>query len=302
MAITVGIPKALAFYEYQDLWRIFFRELGCKLIYSTNSNRELLEMGKSLVVDESCLAMKIYMGHIHYLTKNCDYILIPYLESINKKEETCTNFLALYDLTKTLFPEDKILNYHVNANKNITEEKAFLKMGLSLNFNKKQVINAYETAQKESTQLKLKKIKDNLEQLREKGKNKILLVAHTYNAYDKLIGEPIINYLKKQGISVIHAHLNNCKSDNYQDFSKTLYWSYNKNLVNGLALYEKFVDGIIFLTVFPCGPDSLVNELCLSKVTKPAIQIIIDELNSEVGLETRLESFIDIIERKKVNS
>ena len=297
MAITIGIPKGLPYYDYKDLWEVFFKELGCKIIYSPDTNNEILEVGKKHLIDESCLPMKIYMGHLDYLSGKCDYLLIPHLQVINKKEEMCTNFLALYDLAKNIF-EDKIITYHVNVDEGINEEEALIKMLLPFDFTKEEIKAAYQHANRKSLQNKFKNLRENLNLL-ECHKTKVLLISHPYNTYDKFIGQPIIDYLNKNNITIIHAHLNNCKTNQYLNFTKTLYWTHSKNLINGLSMYEEYVDGIIFLTTFPCGPDSLVNEIALSKVNKPAIQIVIDELNSGVGLETRLESFIDILERKK---
>ena len=57
------------------------------------------------------------------------------------------------------------------------------------------------------------------------------------------------------------------------------------------------IDGILFLTTFPCGIDSLVTELVLRKIDKPYLNLVIDDLDSMSGIETRLESFVDIIEQ-----
>ena len=47
---------------------------------------------------------------------------------------------------------------------------------------------------------------------------------------------------------------------------------------------------------------SLVNELILRKITDiPMINILIDEQTSSTGLETRLESFVDIIKERRKN-
>ena len=64
-------------------------------------------------------------------------------------------------------------------------------------------------------------------------------------------------------------------------------------------MYKDKVDGIIFLVTFPCGPDALVVNLCQNKIKRPMITIILDELQGEAGLKTRLESFVDIIKYKK---
>ena len=64
--------------------------------------------------------------------------------------------------------------------------------------------------------------------------------------------------------------------------------------------YKDKVDGIILISSFPCGPDSLSNELIIRKVKNiPIISLVFEDLNSETGIITRLESFIDIIKNLK---
>ena len=68
----------------------------------------------------------------------------------------------------------------------------------------------------------------------------------------------------------------------------------------GVKLAEEgMIDGVIFLTSFPCGPDSLVNELVMRKINIPYLNLIIDDLDSNVGIITRLESFIDILRMRR---
>ena len=55
------------------------------------------------------------------------------------------------------------------------------------------------------------------------------------------------------------------------------------------------IDGVIFLSTFPCGLDSLVNELIIRKLDKKCLNIVLDDLDSFAGIETRLESFVDIV-------
>jgi predicted nucleotide-binding protein (sugar kinase/HSP70/actin superfamily) len=70
--------------------------------------------------------------------------------------------------------------------------------------------------------------------------------------------------------------------------------------VGAIALHRRQVDGVILLAAYPCGSDALVNELVMRKVRDvPVIQIILDEQQSEGGLATRLESFVDILKARK---
>ena len=294
--MKIGIPRSLLYHHYHDVWDLFFTELGCEMFYSPKTTKSLLEKGKKHIVDESCLSMKIHMGHVDYLSGKCDYILVPYIDRYSKADSLCANFYGIYDLAKTIFP-DRIIHYHIDEKRN-DERKAYIEMARELGFSKTEAGLAYDKAKKNANSLQEKAMEEN-KKLLESEKIKVLLVGHLYNVYDDYVGNPIISYLNKNNVEVIFAHLNDAKPQEYKKISDSLYWKYNKKLFNGLVTYEKDVDGVILLTTFPCGPDSLVNELCLGKVTKPTIQLIIDELNSGTGLETRLESFVDILEQRK---
>lgn len=71
-----------------------------------------------------------------------------------------------------------------------------------------------------------------------------------------------------------------------------------KESIGSIILSNPNIDGVIFLSSFPCGPDSLVNELAIRKIDIPAINLVVDDLSSESGIVTRLESFVDILEAK----
>ena len=77
--------------------------------------------------------------------------------------------------------------------------------------------------------------------------------------------------------------------------SKNLYWKFSKEIIGSIELCKEKIDGIIFLSTFPCGIDSLVNELVIRKINKKCLNLIVDDMDSFAGVETRLESFVDIV-------
>ena len=83
--------------------------------------------------------------------------------------------------------------------------------------------------------------------------------------------------------------------------SHELYFKYSKENIGAIALVQNIVDGILFITSFPCGPDSLANELVMRKLKVPYINLIVDDMDGNAGIETRLESFLDILERKRIH-
>lgn len=300
--IKIGIPRAFLYYRNYILWKNFFERLNCHIVLSSESTKEILDIGTKYSIDESCLSSKIYLGHIASLIDKCDYVLVPRIENYGKKEKVCVKFNALYDIVKNLFPEQKILTYNIEKTKLKTEFIGFIKMGLIVNKNILKVIISYIISKiKEKKQEKINHITQ--ERKLNNDKIKILIVSHPYNIYDKYISNNIIKYLDNNNIQIIYADkLDKKTAKEYsKELSNTLYWTYSKEIIGAVNYYKEIYDGIIFLTTFPCGVDSLVNELVLRKTTKPTLNIIIDSQTSEIGLETRLESFIDILKERKEN-
>lgn len=300
--ITIGIPKALLYYKYSELWTSFFEELGCEIIVSPNTSKKILEDGIKFSLDESCMAMKIYMGHVYYLIDKCDYILVPRLKCIKKHEKLCTNFSALYDLVNNIF-DKKLINYNVDVEHKEDELYAFVTMGLSLGFSYRKIVSAYHIAKEKEKMLKEREISKQKSIIASSNKIKILLAGHPYNLHDEFIGKQIENVLEKNNIEIIYSDKYDTKylEQEVKKISPKNYWTYNREIIGAISHYQELVDGIILITSFPCGPDSLSNEMILRNVKIPITNLIIDEANSDTGLLTRIESFIDILEERRKN-
>lgn len=298
--MKIGLPKALLYYKYKRLWEEFFTGLGHEIVTSPETDSRILSDGILYSVDECCLPAKIYMGHIFWLKDKCDYILVPRVENFGKKESVCVKFNALYDIVKNTF-DAKLLNYDVDVLNGHGECEGFVKMGAELGSSRLKTFTAYKRAKR------LQALSDSdecakQEELLKTGGLKIMLVSHPYNSHDKIIGFPTADYVKNLGGTVIYADKfsNSLCRETAKVLSPSLYWTYNKELIGAASLYKDYVDGIIFITAFPCGPDSLVTDLMLRRLKNiPVCNIVVDELQGQSGLYTRIESFIDIIEQRK---
>ena len=297
--MVIGVPRCLFYYRYQTLIRSFFNELDIEYVISDPSNKKILEDGKKIAPDEACLSLKMFLGHVKNLEGKCDYIFIPRIESVKLDEKVCTNFYLLYDLVNNLF-DIKILDFNIDEQKRKTEKSAFIQLGLFLGFSYNRVITAYNHAKE-----KEKKVKNNniLKQTCILNNNckKVLVAGHPYNIYDEFIGKPLIDTLKKNNIEIIYSDIYDTKNIEEESsiISEEVYWTFNKEILGAIGKYKDNVDGIILVSAFPCGPDSLINELVIRKIKDIHIlNIILDEANSDTGLVTRLESFIDIINKE----
>lgn len=298
--MKVGIPKAFLYYRYHTLWETFFDALNIEVVLSPDTNKEILNRGTMFAIDETCLSSKIYLGHVDYLLDKCDRLFVPRISNFGKDGILCTKFEALYDIVRNTFRDrsPKLLDFNIDVRRAKGELKAFLHLGSKLGKGRAATVRAYTLAKMAERQVTAEEIRSQNERLKSDGL-KILIVGHSYNVYDKLIGEPVLRILRELGVTPIIADVVDRRRARERSFELTdsLPWMYNRELVGAVREYADKVYGIILLSAFPCGPDSLVNEILLRRVRgTPMLNLLMDSQQGEAGIETRLESFIDIIQ------
>ena len=300
---TVGIPRAMLYYRYQALWTSFFEELGISVLLSPPTTRELIENGSSIAVDETCLSAKIFMGHVSALMGKCDAIFIPRYSSLDHGAVFCTRFEGLFDQTRNVFRSQpqRFISCNVDTKEGFSEEAAFVSLGKELGFSTKESRAAYGKARK-ADQRQQKQWAKEQEEFSEQEGLKILLVGHSYVLSDPFLQKPIRDTLAENGAVCLRADRMDREKGRKAcaAFSPTCRWIMNEELVGNAVLWKENVDGIILVSAFPCGPDSMTNELLARRLKEvPLLQLVLDAQSGTAGVETRLESFLDIIRFRK---
>ena len=301
--IKIGIPRALLYHRYGILWKHFFELLGCNVVLSPETNQKILELGINNTIDETCLSYKIYVGHVLYLEEICDYILISRVCDYGKKDKVCTRLNGTYDDIKNKIPVYKILDFDIEYTFRKYPLLGFIKIGFKFTKNIFKIIYSYYKAVKK--QIKYDSHLSNIEKNKlTKENKKILIISRSYNINDKFISTYIKEYLKENNIIPIYSsNIERKTTKEFSEyFSNTLYWLYSKENVGSLYYLKNQINGIIFLSTYPCGIDTLVNNLLILKNKDiPMLNIIIDENINELNLETKLESFLDIMNKGENN-
>jgi predicted nucleotide-binding protein (sugar kinase/HSP70/actin superfamily) len=296
--MIIGIPRALLYYVYEDLWLGFFQNLGIDTVVSPVSNKEIVSKGVSNSIDEACFSSKVFIGHVEYLLDKCDMVFVPRIENAGIREEYCTRIFGLYDLVKNTFPSVQILNADINYLMRKKESDAFVQLGQTLGKNKDESLSAYKKALVAADEARAKRIAAQEELLSRDGR-KVLLFSHAYNSFDAAIGRVVSDFFAENGILIAYADLietREAKSLIKDIYGSRIYWKLTAELLGGVQKYKDQVDGIVIISTFPCGPDSIFNELLIRIVKdKPILSLIFDETDTTAGTQTRLESFVDII-------
>lgn len=301
--LTIGLPRALLYERYHVLWETFFERLGIDIIVSPPTTLKTLNVGTEKAIDEMCLSVKIYLGHVHSLIGKCDYILVPRISNFGIRRYMCTTFEGMYDICRNLFRQNnqKFLSYNIDETHGLDEQSAFLSMSEEIGIAKKSASKAYKEAKKTESEYWKRQVKEQ-EALFNNDGLKVMIASHSYVEKDAYIGKPITDFLENAGVTVLYADVMDRKDALKQGsrMSPTMRWEFSREIAGGICENQRRVDGIILLSVFPCGPDAMTNDMIIRRTKgTPILNLMLDAQSGMAGVETRLESFIDILTLNK---
>lgn len=319
--MQIGIPRSLLYYYYFPFWNNFFSHLGYQVVLSDKVSEELLNRGVKHSISEICVPMKVYIGQVlNLLDKGVDLIYIPRFISIKKGIFFCPKFLGLTDMVVNSLTgvKDKILTHHIKTNSDdISDYSNYRKLQTKLGVSKKELKQALKNGQEAWQQFRAlhkkgytsDQILEDRDLSQQDGDLTIGVLAYVYNIYDKYINMNLLEKLREMNVKIITFEMLEEKEieKELSKFSKPVFWEFSNMLLG--AGYHFFnspeIDGIIHVTAFGCGPDSIIGpflEIDAEKHNKPFMTLRIDEQTGESHLLTRIEAFVDLLRLQKTKA
>ena len=261
-------------------------------------------------MDETCLSVKVAMGHVAWLAERSETVLCPRYVSMKRGELECSKLWGIYDIARNSVPGVDIVGYSVDGShethKRTSEAGELYRLARRLGARRSRAalatvkgLRALRRATSEHV------VEQESKRLQSRDRPRVLVAGHAYNLYDESIGQPIIKELRGLGCDVVDSEGvdHTLAARLAKQISPHLYWTNSRQLLGAVEHWREHVDGIVFLVTFPCGPDSLVTELAVRRFKGvPMVTLIIDEHSGETGLHTRLESFVDILRMRRGDS
>ncbi|WP_027363730.1 acyl-CoA dehydratase activase-related protein [Desulfotruncus alcoholivorax] len=321
--IRVGIPNALFYYVYFPMWKAFFEELGLQVVTSGKTTKKLLDGGVREALADACVPVKVFFGHALSLKDKVDFLFIPRIVCLNKKTVYCPKFLGLPDMIRfgmENMPAVIDVRIDTRSKKNAVF-RAYYSVGKLFNKKPELIVKAYLKAKHiqkvyqqylrkglqppEAIELIFQNKKPRLTS--QSGQLNFGIVGYPYVIHDQYISVDIVNKLRRMGVNVKTSdNLSplNLKLQRYNT-GKRFFWTFSERTLRAARYFsnqKKKLDGIIHLTAFGCGPDSIVDKFIqFDNGTNgiPFMSISIDEHSGEAGIGTRLEAFVDMVKRQK---
>ena len=327
----IGIPRSLAYFIYFPFWKTFFEELNQEVIVSSPTTRDILDDGVREAVNDACIPIKLYHGHVADLASKVDYIFCPRLVSVRKHgdfgtETFCPKFLGLPDMVRLAMDNlPPIIDVRVDLKQGKDELlNVCSQVGELLGKSEAEIKKAYQRAL--LVQKRFKKLlsqnmipEEAIEILFANGERKPLLiqpdlqiavVGYPYAIYDDYINGRILSLLEKENVRVYTQDMLSDKMMNRQarNLPKSMFWYFSNRAVYGALhfMQQKNIDGIIHITAFACGPDSIVDRLLEIEARRhgqiPYLAIAVDEHTGDAGVRTRVEAFLDMLRFRRDKS
>ncbi|MGE5509527.1 MAG: acyl-CoA dehydratase activase-related protein [Chitinophagales bacterium] len=322
---TVGIPRALLFWSYAPLWLGFFRSLGLTPVVSRETTRETMDRGVRLAVDEACLPVKVFFGHCAELAETVDWLFVPRLVSVERRKYICPKFMGLPDMVRQPFGDrtrllDPVVDF-LKAGPDALPAVAG-ELGKRLGVDGRTSRRALDEGLAALRRLREQQERGVLPEdalagqgwlpVREapprpcdKAKLTVGVLGHPYNVHDRQISFGLVDRLAGWGVKAItgdNLPAETCRAA-ASELPKDLFWTLGWHTYGAAVHFMSSpgVAGLIHLVSFGCGPDSLVGELVRHRAEAagtPFLLITLDEHTGEAGFLTRVEAFVDMLERR----
>ncbi|MFZ5974764.1 MAG: acyl-CoA dehydratase activase-related protein [Bacillota bacterium] len=295
--MTVGIPKGLLFHKYGPFFRTFFEELGEEIVFSGDTTKDILDQGAHYCVDDACLPIKVFHGHVACLKDKCDLMLVPRFMRVRKREYICPKFCGLPEMIINSIPHlPAVTKAPIYAQTGRQFYKWAKETGSQCTKDPANIQRAFKAA--------LAKQSTHGTGIRDEGFGvNVALVGHPYNIYDPYINMNLVRKLNRMGIGVVTEEYlaDELIDSEVKKLYKRPFWTFARNAYGFAVHMANRVDGVIYISSFACGIDSVVTELIKLKIGEvPYLVLKIDEHTGEAGFDTRIEAFADMLERRRL--
>ena len=306
--MKIGIPRALLYYWYGHQWEAFWQSCGWETLVSPPTDRSMLKAGSAVAVDELCLPVKIFLGHVIWLAPLVDWVMIPHLIKVEANAYVCPKFMGLPDLVAHTVPEVKSKAVIVKVGPRQVDQwrclsTAALRLGVRSSVDLRKTILS-------QCKIPALGIMDSFQDSSPVDSELTIGVfGHPYCLYDSCFNLDLLEILHRNQVHFLTPELmpEDYRGKGCGKLEKELFWTIGRVQLDALEWLlnrtEGPVDGFIQITPFACGPEALVGDLLERRIKAaglPLLKLNFEEHSGEAGMITRLEAFLDLIKFRRL--
>ncbi len=305
----VGMPRTMSFYDYFPFWRALLEALGCTVVLSEPTNRQIAQVGQEWTVAEPCFPVKVAHGHLADLMgRGVDLILLPNILDAEAPAWTPASHLCPWNQTlpfvlrsveATEKWKDRFLIPTVSFRRGQDAVEESLRhlcrqFGASRRARRRAVAQAY-AAQRAFTAALIAAGEQALVALRSHGARGLVLLGRSYNIYDRAINLDVAGKLRDHyGCNVLPLDCLPLDGEDIRDLNDNMYWNSGRRILAAARLAGRHPElDLIYVTNFKCGPDSYIKHFVGEAVGRPFLTLQFDGHGNDAGMMTRVEAYLE---------
>ena len=311
IGVRVGVPRMMTFFDLYPFWKAFFTELGCEVVLSEPTNRQVIQAGNDVMTTETCFPITVAHGHVQrMLSGETDYILAPSVVDLPEESPdvarsyTCPLAHGLPYLLKAALdlPEDgpQLLSpiLHFERGRKDVDDR-LRDVAARIGAPRGRVKQATEAAWRAWDRFRdtlLKRGTQILEELPE-DEHAVVVISRPYNGCDAGMNLAIPDKLRDLGVLAIPLDMLPLDMEGLGEDFPHMYWKYGQRILAGADfISDRSNLHALYITNFRCGPDSFISKFFDRVLGEPYLTIEVDQHSADVGAITRCEAFIDSFE------
>ncbi len=311
IGVRVGVPRVMTFFDLYPFWKAFFTELGCEVVLSEPTNRQVVQAGSDVMTTETCFPIMVAHGHVRRMfSADVDYILVPSVVDLPEeapdavRSYTCPLAHGLpYLLEASLdLPEGAppLLSPILHFERGREDVDARLReladqIGAPRRRVKRAVRAAWEAWEDFRNTLR-ERGRQILEELPDE-EHAAVIISRPYNGCDAGMNLAIPDKLRDLGVLAIPLDMLPLDLEAVGRDFPHMYWKYGQRILAGARFIADRPNlHALYITNFRCGPDSFISKFFDRLLGEPYLTIEVDQHSADVGAITRCEAFIDSFE------
>jgi len=307
---TVGVPRAMYFYDRFPFWCAWLQGLGFNVVLSSPTDRRTATTGAEMAIAQPCFPVQVAHGHVSELLerKKADYVLLPNIVDAASPQSCVPSHLCPWNQTLPFVvrvvpqmeqEQAKLLAPTVhfrNGEDFVAKELAGFAAGLKIPRRKShQAVRAAYAAQRNFDQALLRAGQRALAALEQSGEPGVILVGRPYNLYDRGVNCDIPRKLRKTyGVNVVPMDFLALDEEDISEINDNMFWNSGRRILAAALIARRYANlHLIYISNFKCGPDSFIKSFLNEAAGSPSLVLQFDGHSNDAGFITRCEAYLE---------
>jgi len=306
---TVGIPRAMFFYDRFPFWCTYLQDLGFDVVVSPSTDGRIVALGDELAIAQPCFPVQVAHGHVKALLElGVDYVLLPNVVNYETTEEKVQSKPCPWNQTLPFVvraaprlesARGKLVAPTIHfryGSKRVQEELWELARRLDRTSSESDRATAAAYNAQESFKQALLRAGDRaLHTLQATREPAVVLVGRPYNLYDRAVNCDIPRKLRTlYGVNVLPFDFLRLDGEDISQVNDNMYWNSGRLILAAARITGRYSNlHWLYISNFKCGPDSYIKSFIRDASKKPGLLLQFDGHSNDAGYLTRCEAYLD---------